>query len=102
MTARVTRSSPLVEAGDGQAYLDNIKVYADDRPEGHGPVGMCIREDRPCIFNDFRHSESSAPWHQHLLANGLRAVAAFPIHCNKEVCGAFTVYDSEADVFQDK
>ena len=93
---------PVARSGDKQAYLDNIKVYADDRPEGRGPVGICIREDRPSIFNDFQHSELSASWQKALVAHELRAVAAFPIHCNKKVCGAFTVYDSEANVFQDK
>ena len=71
MTARVTRSSPLVEAGDGQAYLDNIKVYADNRPEGHGPVGTCIRENRACIFNDFQNSVLAAPRPQAAAAYGL-------------------------------
>jgi hypothetical protein len=74
---------PVACAGDRHAYLDNIKVYADDRPEGHGPVGICIREDRPSIFNDFQHSELSASWQKALVAHELRAVAAFPIHCNK-------------------
>jgi PAS domain S-box-containing protein len=93
---------PVGRAGEGQAYLDKIRVYADDESEGHGPVGTCIREDRPCIFNDFQNSELAEPWHHNAVAHGLRAVAAFPIHCNKDVYGAFTVYDSEADVFQDK
>ncbi len=93
---------PVARAGDKQAYLDNIKVYADDRPEGHGPVGICIREDRPSIFNDFQHSKLSAPWQKADVARGLRAVAAFPIHFHKSVCGAFAVYDSETDSFQDK
>ncbi len=93
---------PVGRAGDSQDYLDKIKVYSDDRPEGHGPVGTCIREDRPCIFNDFQNSKLSAPWHQAAAAYGLRAVAAFPIHFNREVCGAFAVYDSESSVFKDK
>jgi PAS domain S-box-containing protein len=93
---------PVGRAGDKQDYLDKIKVYADDRPEGHGPVGTCIREDSPCIFNDFQNNELSAPWHKTAVAHGLRAVAAFPIHLDKEVCGAFAVYDVEADAFRDK
>ena len=93
---------PVGRAGDKQGYLDNIKVYTDDRPEGHGPVGTCIREGRPVILNDFQNSEFAAPWHEAAVAFGLRAVAAFPILLNKEVCGAVAVYDSEADVFQDK
>ena len=93
---------PVGRAGDGQAYLDKIKVYADNRPEGHGPVGTCIRENRACIFNDFQNSVLAAPWRQAAAAYGLRSVAAFPIRCNQEVCGSFVVYDSEVDIFRDK
>ncbi len=93
---------PVGRAGDGQEYLDKIKVYTDDRPQGHGPVGTCIREDRPCMFNDFQNSKLSAPWHQAAASHGLRAVAAFPIHFKQEVCGAFAVYDSESGIFRDK
>ena len=93
---------PVARAGDRQDYLDKIKVYADDRPEGHGPVGSCIREDRPCIFNDFQNSEKSKPWHQAAVTYGLRSVAAFPIYFHGEVCGAFAVYDTKTDVFKDK
>ena len=43
----------VASAGDNEGYLDQIMVYADDRPEGRGPVGTCIREGKTLIFNDF-------------------------------------------------
>ena len=93
---------PVARGGDDQGYLDQIQVYADDRPAGHGPVGTCIREGRTCIFNDFPQAAQGLPWHAAALAHGLRAVAALPIRFQGEVWGAFTVYDAEAKAFGDK
>ena len=44
--------NPIARAGDDEGYLDKIEVYADDRPEGRGPVGTCIREDKTIILWD--------------------------------------------------
>ncbi len=93
---------PVGRAGNDEGYLDNIQVYADNRPEGQGPVGTCIREDKPCVFNDFLHDPRSQPWHEAAAAHGIRAVTALPIHFNEEVCGALAVYAAEPDVFRDK
>ena len=93
---------PVGRAGATEGYLDKIKVYADDRPEGHGPVGTCIRENKPCIFNDFLNAPEALPWHKAALAHNLRAVAALPIHFKDEVWGAFSVYDEQAGAFGDK
>ena len=92
----------LARAGESTGYLDQIRVMADDSPEGHGPVGTSIRESRTCIFNDFLNDELAAPWREAAAAHGLRAVAALPIRAAGEVCGAFTVYAGEPEVFQDK
>jgi PAS domain S-box-containing protein len=93
---------PVARAGDSAGYLDKIKVYADDRPEGGGPVGLCIRSAKPCIFDDFVHDPRTTPWRVAAIAHGLLSVAALPIQVNGEVCGAFVVYAGEKGVFQDK
>ena len=93
---------PVSRAGDSEGYLDKVKVYADDRPEGRGPVGTCIREDKTSVFNDFQNDPRALPWHEAAIAHGLRAAAAVPIRFHGDACGAFTVYASEPDVFQDK
>ncbi len=93
---------PVGQAGDSAGYVDGIEVYADERPEGRGAIGTCIREDRTCIFNDILNKRLELPWHDVAAAHGLRSAAAMPIHFNGEVCGAFTVYAGEPNVFQDK
>jgi PAS domain S-box-containing protein len=93
---------PVGRGGAGEAYLDRIRVFTDDRPEGCGPVGTCIRENRTCVFNDFIHDLRAEPWHEAATAHGLMAVTALPIHFDGEVWGAFTVYADEPGFFKDK
>jgi PAS domain S-box-containing protein len=96
------RVFPIARGGNRRDYLDEIKVYADDRPEGWGPVGRCLREGKVQVFNDFAHDPSTAPWHAPAAVRGFRSAAAIPICFQGEVWGALTIYDSEANVFQVK
>ena len=93
---------PVARAGNHEGYVGKVKVYSDDRPEGRGATGTCIREGRICIFNDFLHDPLAVPWHEVAAEHGLRAVAGLPILSQGTVWGALTIYDSEANVFQDK
>ena len=91
---------PLARAGEGQAYVDQIRVFGDDRPEGQGPAGICIREHRTVVCRDFLRDPRSAPWREAAAANDLRSVAAMPIHLSGDVCGVFAVYAADPNVFQ--
>ena len=92
---------PVARAGDGE-YLDTVRIYADDRPEGHGPVGTCIRQRRPDIVNDFLNDPRAAAWHEPAAEHGLLAAAALPIYFQGQVVAAFAVYTAEPGVFQDQ
>ena len=94
--------NPIARSGDDEGYLDGIEVFADDRPEGHGPVGTCIREKKTIIVDDFLNDSRTVRWHAAAAPHGLRGVAALPIRFRGEVCGALTVYSDEPNVFQDK
>ncbi|MCE5267196.1 MAG: PAS domain S-box protein [Planctomycetaceae bacterium] len=87
-------------AGDDQGYVDKIKIYADDRPEGRGPTGTCLRDGKTCIFNNFITDPRAVPWRAAALAHGLQSVAALPILFQGQACGVLTVYDREPNVFQ--
>src|SRR5271157_1702159 len=93
---------PVARAGDCEGYLDGIKVYADDRPEGRGPVGVCMREGKPCIFQDFVNDPRAVLWREAAMMHGLRSVASLPFRFSGEVGGVFTVYAGELGVFHDK
>jgi PAS domain S-box-containing protein len=80
-------------------YVRGITVYADNRPEGHGPTGICIREDRPSVHNDFLHSPLTLPWHDRAASFGIASCAAFPIRRAGRPWGALSIYSDEVDRF---
>lgn len=92
----------LAIAGDDRGFLDKLKVYADDRLEGRGPTGICLREGRTSVFNEFSNHPYAAHCTAIATSHGFRAAAAMPIHLHGEVFGSFTIYDSESNVFQEK
>ena len=93
---------PSASAGDQEGYLDGIKIYADERPEGLGPVGVCVRTGKPCIIHDFVGDPRTNVWRERAIAHGLRSAAALPLRLGGELCGVFIVYAGEKDVFQDR
>src|SRR5271157_1489072 len=93
---------PIASAGDQKGYLDGIKVYADERPEGRGPVGVCFRTGKPCIIHDYVGEPRAKPWRERAIAHGLRSAAVLPLRLGGEVRGVFIVYAGVKDVFQDR
>lgn len=89
----------LGQFGDADGYLARISVRSDDSPEGRGPVGVAIREGRPCVVKDFQQSASTQRWHAAAARSGFNACGAFPIRRENQVCGALAVYAAEEDFF---
>lgn len=96
-----SRVDPVAQAGDSQGYLDKIRAYADDRPEGRGPVGLCIRRGEPCILNDLATDARAQQWRELMAAHGLRSVAALPVRFDGHVVGALVVYTEEENAFHE-
>jgi PAS domain S-box-containing protein len=97
--AETNAVTPVAICGKAADYARGITVYADDRPEGHGPTGACIRERRPSVHNDFLGSPLSEPWRERAVPFGIRASAAFPIVSAGQVWGALTIYSDEVGFF---
>ena len=93
---------PLASAGEGVGYLEQVRLYADDRPEGRGPAGQCIRSGEPCILDDLVQELSASPWRDLAIVHGLLSVAALPIQSNGKVSAVLVVYAGEKGVFRDK
>jgi len=98
--ARTKQVLPVARAGARQAILDQIAIFADDRPEGRGPVGVCVRTGRPVVINAYQRDARAEPWRAALVAHELRAAVALPIRLRGEVWGALAVYDSDEAAFQ--
>lgn len=102
LDSKTQQMIPVGRFGEGHGYLDAIKVYGDDRPEGRGVVGTCIRSGQPSISNDLLFDKRFGPWQAHARKYGLRAAAGLPLRLNGKIWGAFTIYGDEPNVFQDK
>jgi PAS domain S-box-containing protein len=99
---RTCKVDVVAVAGDDHGFLNKIKIYADDRLEGRGPTGFCLREGKSSVFNDFSNHSDISYSSDIATAHGFRAAASLPIHFHGELFGSFTIYDSESNVFQEK
>lgn len=96
------RLVPVARAGDQASYVDAIRVYTDERPEGRGPAGTAFREGRTYVTADIVTEPSAAPWRAQLIERGFHASAVMPLRENGAVSGTLNVYASEARAFQAK
>ena len=70
---------PLAIYGDGKEYLENILISADpDLPEGRGPAGTALRENRPVWCYDFANNPMTLPWHDRASRFGWKSAASIP------------------------
>jgi len=93
--------SPVSYCGAEGGYLENIRITVKDVPEGRGPTGRAIRDNKPCIYNDIEHDPDMAPWREAALKRGYRSSAAFPLTVDGNAEGAFMVYAQEPSFFDD-
>lgn len=93
---------PVASFGDTTGYLDEIKIYVDDRPEGQGLVGTAFREQRACISNDLSSDHNMRPWHSALRPRSYLAAVVLPIRDCGEIRGTLAIYASERGVLRDE
>ena len=93
---------PVAAWGDDSGYLQKIKVFVDERPEGRGASGTAFRGGRPVVSDDVLGDSRFAPWRAEAEALRLRSAAALPIRSKGEVCGTLNVYAIDVGVFKDK
>ncbi len=93
---------PTALWGGINEYLRGVTIYTGNRTEGRGPTGMCIREHRPVVYNDFLHDRQTLPWRDRAKTFGIASAAAFPVERAGRVWGALTIYSDEVDRFADE
>ncbi len=96
------RLLPVASFGEGTEYLDGIDISVDgSEPAGCGPTGISLREDRPFWCQDFQHDPATAPWHERAQRFEWRGSATLPLHRDGRVVGAFALYASEVNAFDE-
>ena len=87
---------------NAEEYLHDIKISADAASEyGQGPTGRAVRENQPFWCQDFLNSPLTTPWHERGAALGWRSSAALPLCRDGVIFGAFTLYASEPNAFDE-
>lgn len=87
----------IVASAGETAYLDDVTVRWDDRPEGRGTTGTAIRENRPVVLTT--DSPRFKPWRERAQRFGMYSVLAMPLGIKGEVIGALMLYSSHEDAF---
>ncbi len=82
-------------AGQASQYVKNIKVSWDEnKPEGMGPTGRCIRSDSSVSVLNTEIDSAFSPWREAAMKYGIKSSIAVPVHAGNEVIGALMVYAS--------
>jgi len=93
---------PVASYGPGTDYLARITLSADPAvPEGQGPSGIALREDKPFWCQDFQNDPATRRWRQQGAQFGWGSSAAVPLHRKGQTIGLLTVYASVKNAFDD-
>jgi PAS domain S-box-containing protein/putative nucleotidyltransferase with HDIG domain len=96
------RVNPVASYGEGLAYLEGIEISLNDNaPAKRGPVDIAIREGQLFWVQDFMNDPITAPWHKRGESFGWNATASLPLYRNGVVIGAFSLYSSEVNAFDE-
>lgn len=95
------RMRPASVFGAAREFLEQVKIYADNRPEGRGLIGTVFRTGRSGVCNDMENDPRLAPWIDIVRSSRLRSVAAVPIRDGGRVAGTLNVYSHELGFFRD-
>ena len=85
--------------GDSNDYLSTVRTSIQDIPEGRGPTGTAIRENRPVICNDIPANPTMSAWKVQAAQNGFNANAAFPVKLPCGTIACLAIYSQECDFF---
>ncbi len=82
--------------------LRPIVISIAQTSQGLGLAGEALRDQRPCIANDYLNDERTGAWLEQAREARVGAVAALPLTCNGRSVGALMVYLREAGSLDDQ
>ncbi|MBC7844968.1 MAG: PAS domain S-box protein [Flavobacterium sp.] len=92
---------PVMMAGEDREYLSVIKTISINNkiPEGRGPGGTAINEDRYIVCNDIQNDLMMLPWRKEALERNYFSLMALPIRKFGKVIGVISFYSDEKNFF---
>ena len=98
-----TTLHPVATFGNANGLLDGVELSIDaDRPGGRQPAAAAAREGIADVCNDTLGDEAIAFWHERMRKWSIRSAAAVPLLLEGKPIGAFSLYASEVDHFDDE
>ncbi|SEA42198.1 PAS domain S-box-containing protein [Flavobacterium gillisiae] len=87
-------------AGEDMGYLSVIEtISTKDIPQGRGPTGTAIREEKYIVCNDIENCVLMTPWKEEALSRGYNSSMSLPIKKGGKVIGVFSLYSTEKNFF---
>lgn len=97
------RIEPEAWAGVDKKFLKELKLSADPgAPESRGPGGVAVRMKSAMVVSDIRSDLRVELWRDKLLEKGYLSLCAMPLIVEGKAIGAFVLYATETDVFNDE
>ncbi len=90
----------IAHADQDGGYLESIELRWSDTPEGRGPEGTAIRENRNCVYSDIENDPSFDPWRMAALARGYKGVLCMPLRASGNPFGILAIYADYAGAFE--
>jgi two-component system sensor histidine kinase UhpB len=94
---------PATTFGNAHGFLDDIELTTDtNRPGGRQPAAIAAREGIAAVCNDTLADRDLAFWHDRMRKWSIRSAAAVPLLLEGKPIGAFSLYASEVDQFDEE
>jgi len=91
---------PVTWAGAELGYLTSIKkITSKNTAEGRGPTGTAVREGKYYYCNDIATDPNMKLWRKEALKRNYLSSISIPIRVFNSIIGAFTLYVSEPNFF---
>ncbi len=88
-------------AGEAESYLNGVTISWDaNSPLGHGPTGVCLRDQTVQILADSTIDDHFSPWLEKASQYGLRSSLSVPLK-HPEGRAALMIYSREVNAFSD-
>jgi diguanylate cyclase (GGDEF)-like protein/PAS domain S-box-containing protein len=86
----------VATSGPHASIMRSLKTSWADTPDGNGPCGIAIRENRIVVMRDLQHNPAFKRWRLMAQKTHHHACIAIPLHRrDRSVLGALLIYNNE-------
>ena len=95
---RTADSEEVTAVARHAAASDATRIFPG-QSHGCGVTAEVVRTGHPCLSQDAQHDQRTACCHAVMSQAGIQSCAAFPIRCQEDVCGVFSMCSGEMNAF---